>query len=60
MQARRRKMVETAASNVERLLPERIIHTVVDEGFELKVVLFILASGLITLPIGRAQLGLYV
>ena len=38
-----RQMVETAGSMIERLLP-RSIHAVTQEGFELKVVLFILAS----------------
>ncbi len=42
LQARHRKLVETAASNVERLLPKHI-HAVTPQGFELKVVLFILA-----------------
>lgn len=49
LQARGRKMVETAASNVERLLPKHI-HAVTPAGFELKVVLFILASSLLALP----------
>lgn len=50
LQARGRKMVETAASNVERLLPKHI-HAVTAEGFELKVVLSILASSFHALPI---------
>ena len=37
-----RKMVETAGSLVERLLP-KTIHAVTAQGFELKVVLFVLA-----------------
>jgi hypothetical protein len=40
-----RKRVETAASLVERLLPKSI-HAITAAGFELKVVLFVLASGL--------------
>ncbi len=43
LQARMRQMVETASSNVERLLPKHI-HAVTPAGFELKVVLFLLAS----------------
>ncbi len=50
LQARGRKMVETAASNVERLLPKHI-HAVTPAGFELKVVLFILASSFFALPV---------
>ncbi len=37
-----RNMVETAGSNIERLLPKSI-HAVTQEGFELKVGLFVLA-----------------
>ena len=50
LQTRSRKMVETAASNIERLLPKHI-HAVTPEGFELKVVLFILAASFNLLPI---------
>ena len=42
LQARGRKMVETAGSLVARLLPKSI-HAVTSQGFELKVMLFILA-----------------
>jgi hypothetical protein len=38
-----RKRVETAFSSIERLLPHSI-HATTDIGFELKVVLFVLAS----------------
>ena len=41
-----RKMVETAGSQIERLLPKSI-HAVTQEGFELKVVLFCLATWVI-------------
>lgn len=40
-----RKAVETAASQIERLLPKSI-HAVTPEGFELKVFLFVLAHSL--------------
>lgn len=40
-----RKMVETAGSLIERLLPKSI-HAVTAQGFELKVVLFVLAYSL--------------
>lgn len=40
-----RKMVETAGSQIERLLPKSI-HAVTQEGFELKVVLFCLATSI--------------
>lgn len=40
-----RKSVETAGSLIERLLP-RSIHAVTQQGFELKVVLFVLASSI--------------
>jgi IS5 family transposase len=42
LQARWRKAVETAGSLLERLLPKSI-HAVTQQGFELKVVLFVLA-----------------
>ena len=42
LQARERKMVETAGSLVAHLLPKSI-HAVTSQGFELKVMLFILA-----------------
>jgi hypothetical protein len=38
-----RKMVETAGSLIERLLPKHI-HSVTPQGFELKVALFVLAA----------------
>lgn len=40
-----RKMVETAGSLIERLLPKHI-HSVTAQGFELKVGLFVLASSI--------------
>jgi hypothetical protein len=40
-----RKMVETAGSMIERLLPKHI-HSVTPQGFELKVGLFVLASSI--------------
>jgi hypothetical protein len=40
-----RKMVETAGSLIEKLLPKSI-HAVTPQGFELKVVLFVIASSL--------------
>jgi hypothetical protein len=45
LQARGRKMVETAGSLVARLLPKSI-HAVTSRGFELKVMLFVLAWGI--------------
>lgn len=42
LQARGRKMVETAGSLVARLLPKSI-HAVTSRGFELKIILFVLA-----------------
>ena len=42
LQARGRKMVETAGSLVARLLPKSI-HAVTSRGFELKIMLFVLA-----------------
>jgi hypothetical protein len=42
LQAHYRKMVETAGSLLERLLPNSI-HAVTPQGFELKLVLFVLA-----------------
>jgi hypothetical protein len=42
LQARARKMVETAGSLIARLLPKSI-HAVTSQGFELKVMLFVLA-----------------
>ena len=42
LQARGRKMVETAGSLVTRLLPKSI-HAVTSRGFELKIMLFVLA-----------------
>ncbi len=50
-----RKIVETAGSLVERLMPKSI-HAVTAAGFELKVILFVLAS---SLKFARWQLGLY-
>lgn len=43
LQACGRKIVETSGSMIERLLPKSI-HAVTAEGFELKVLLFVLAS----------------
>lgn len=40
-----RNQVETAGSLIERLLPKSI-HAVTDKGFELKVILFVLASSI--------------
>ena len=40
-----RKMVETAGSLIEQLLPKSI-HAVTSQGFELKVALFVIASSL--------------
>jgi DDE family transposase len=42
LQARSRKIVETAGSQIDRLMP-RNIHAVTAQGFELKVMLFVLA-----------------
>lgn len=50
LQAHFRKAVETAGSLLERLLPKSI-HAVTAEGFELKLVLFILALSFSRLPI---------
>lgn len=43
-----RKTVETAGSQIERLLPKHI-HAVTATGFELKTILFVLASAIFTL-----------
>jgi len=40
-----RNQVETAGSLIERLLPKSI-HAVTAKGFELKVILFVLASSI--------------
>jgi Transposase DDE domain len=45
LQSTYRKIVETAGSLVERLLPKHI-HSVTPQGFELKVGLFVLASSI--------------
>lgn len=45
MQSYHRKMVETAGSLIEQLLPKSI-HAVTSQGFELKVALFVIASSL--------------
>jgi hypothetical protein len=45
LQASVRKMVETAGSLLERLLPKSI-HAVTAHGFELKVALFVLAASI--------------
>lgn len=50
LQAHFRKAVETAGSLLERLLPKSI-HAVTAEGFELKLVLFVLALSISRLPI---------
>ena len=50
LQARYRKAVETAGSLLERLLPKSI-HAVTAQGFELKVVLFVIAFGFHRLPL---------
>ncbi len=50
LQAHFRKAVETTGSLLERLLPKSI-HTVTAEGFELKLVLFVLALSISRLPI---------
>ena len=48
VQQHQRKMVETAGSLLERLLPKHI-HAVTSKGFELKLVLFVLAYSISTL-----------
>lgn len=50
LQAHWRKAVETAGSLLERLLPKHI-HAVTAQGFELKVVLFIIAFSFNRLPL---------
>lgn len=50
LQAHYRKAVETAGSLLERLLPKHI-HAVTAQGFELKVVLFVVALSLNRLPL---------
>lgn len=45
LQSTYRKIVETAGSLIERLLPKHI-HAVTPKGFELKVALFVLASSI--------------
>jgi len=45
LQEHARKMIETAGSMIERLLPKSI-HAVTAQGFELKVALFVLASSI--------------
>jgi len=50
LQAHFRKRVETTGSLLERLLPKSI-HAVTAEGFELKLVLFILALSISRLPL---------
>jgi|SRR5688572_20195751 IS5 family transposase len=50
LQAHYRKAVETAGSLLERLLPKHI-HAVTAQGFELKVVLFVIAFGFHRLPL---------
>jgi hypothetical protein len=50
LQAHFRKMVETTGSLLERLLPKSI-HAVTAQGFELKLVLFVLALSISRLPI---------
>lgn len=50
LQAHFRKAVETTGSLLERLLPKSI-HSVTAEGFELKLVLFVLALSISRLPI---------
>jgi hypothetical protein len=42
LQARSRKIIETAGSQINQIMP-RAIHAVTSEGFELKVMLFVLA-----------------
>lgn len=43
-----RKQVETAGSQIERLLPKHI-HAVTADGFELKTILFVLASSIFSI-----------
>jgi hypothetical protein len=50
LQARGRKMVETAGSLIARLLPKSI-HAVTSQGFELKVMLFVLAYSISCLAV---------
>jgi hypothetical protein len=50
LQAHFRKIVETAGSLLERLLPKSI-HAVTAAGFELKLVLFVLALSISRIPI---------
>jgi DDE family transposase len=50
LQAHFRKTIETTGSLLERLLPKSI-HAVTAEGFELKLVLFVLALSISRLPI---------
>jgi DDE family transposase len=50
LQARGRKMVETAGSLIARLLPKSI-HAVTSQGFELKVMLFVLAYSISRLAV---------
>lgn len=50
LQAHFRKAVETTGSLLEQLLPKSI-HTVTAEGFELKLVLFVLALSISRLPL---------
>lgn len=57
LQAHWRKAVETAGSLLERLLPKHI-HAVTAQGFELKVVLFVIAFSFNRLPLQRWQLEL--
>lgn len=42
LQARGRKIIETAGSQIDRLMP-RTIHAVASQGFEIKIMLFVLA-----------------
>jgi hypothetical protein len=46
--ARYRKRVETAGSQIERLLPKHL-HAVTADGFELKTILFVLASSIFSI-----------
>jgi hypothetical protein len=50
LQARGRKMVETAGSLINRLLPKSI-HAVTSRGFELKIMLFVLAYSISCLAV---------
>ncbi len=50
LQAHFRKTIETTGSLLERLLPKSI-HAVTAEGFELKLVLFVLALSISRLPV---------